>query len=52
MKVDDLLEQYSYVYICRILNPIEGWVEKRMKGEWRGESAEGLPTRGNPKAKL
>ena len=50
MDVMDFVEQYSYLYICRILG--DGWTERRVVGEWRGPTAEGLPTRTNPNARL
>lgn len=49
MDVDDFTEQFSYIYICRM---VKGWKHADAKSEWRGESAEGLPSRRNPKAKL
>lgn len=50
MEVLDFVEQFSYLYICRILG--DGWKEIRQLGEWKGLSAEGLPTRNYPQAKL
>ena len=52
MEVDDFIENYSFLYICQVLDKKAGWIEKRVPGAWSGESAEGLPTRNNPKAKL
>jgi len=52
MEVLDFVQQYSYLYICRILDSDEGWKEIRVDGEWYGASAEGLPSRKNPNARL
>jgi len=52
IEVDDFIEQFSYIYVCQILDEKDGWKEIRISDEWKGESAEGLPTRNNPKAKL
>lgn len=50
MSVYDFIEQFAYLYICRLLG--EGWYEKRIDSEWKGKSAAGLPTRNNPKARI
>lgn len=51
MDVLDFVQQYSYLYICRILD--EGWTEARsVNGCWIGASAEGLPSRNRPNARL
>ena len=52
MEVLDFVQQYSYLYICRILDTDDGWKEVRMEGRWQGASAEGLPSRKNPNARL
>jgi hypothetical protein len=52
MNVEDFVENFSYLYICRILNAKSGWREQKVTTWWRGQTAEGLPTRDNPKAKL
>jgi hypothetical protein len=50
MELLDFVEQYSYLYICRILG--EGWKEINMSDAWKGPTAEGIPTRTNPNARL
>ena len=52
MEAIDFVQQYSYLYICRILDKDEGWKEVNIQDSWRGASAEGLPTRANPNARL
>ena len=52
MDVYDFIQQYSYLYICRILNENMGWKRASLNGEWKGSTAEGLPSRSNPSAKL
>jgi hypothetical protein len=52
MDAYDFLQQFSYLYICRILTPATGWKEVVFKSEWKGASAEGLPSRTYPSAKL
>ncbi len=34
------------------MNEHMGWYKKTLFGEWKGESAEGLPNKKNPSAKL
>jgi len=52
MSLEDFIENYSYLYICRILNAKSGWTEQKANSWWRGQTAEGLPSKANPKAKL
>jgi len=52
MDCDDFVEQYSYLYICRLMNEQMGWYKRTFNGEWSGASAEGLPNKKNPSAKL
>lgn len=52
MALDDFIENFSYLYVCRILNEKSGWTEKKISSWWRGKTAEGLPSRANPKARL
>jgi hypothetical protein len=49
MDIDDFVENYSYIYICRML---DSWNKEQIDGEWIGESAEGLPSREYRQAKL
>ena len=32
MDVLDFIEQYSFLYICRILSETDGWKESRISG--------------------
>ncbi len=50
MEVDDFVENYAYLYVCRLLRG--DWVEKRLKSAWKGRTAEGLPTPKNRCARL
>lgn len=52
MSLDDFIENFSYLYVCRILNAKTGWTGKEESGWWRGKTAEGLPSKANPKARL
>lgn len=52
MDVLDFIEQYSFLYICRNLSPEDGWVENVIEDKWLGPTAEGLPTRAHPNARL
>ena len=52
MDVYDFVEQYSFLYVCRILSENMGWKKANIPGEWKGPSAEGLPSRANPSARL
>ena len=52
MEVLDFVQQYSYLYICRILDKDDGWHERNINYSWKGGSAEGLPSRTNPNARL
>lgn len=49
MDLDDFLENYSYLYICRIM---KDWNCQEIEDYWKGESAEGLPSKSNRTAKL
>lgn len=49
MSLEDFIENYSYLYICRILND---WEKQEIEDEWIGESAEGLPSKANRNANL
>jgi hypothetical protein len=49
MDLDDFLENFSYLYVCRIM---KHWHQEEIKDEWKGETAEGLPTAANRTAKL
>ena len=50
MSLDDFIYEYKNLYICRIFDE-KIWKELDvMNGEWKGESAAGLPSRANPKA--
>ena len=42
MDVDDFIQQYSYLYICRTFNDRQ-WQKASLQGQWKGASAEGLP---------
>jgi hypothetical protein len=54
MDVYDFIQQYSYLYICRILKdgPTDPWKKLIHDGAWKGPSAEGLPTKAYPGARL
>jgi hypothetical protein len=52
MSALDFVQQYSYLYICRILEEDDGWVEIPIVDAWKGGSAEGLPSRANPNPRL
>jgi hypothetical protein len=52
MSLEDFIENYSFLYICRILKEKAGWKEAKLESEWKGPTAEGLPNRANPKAKM
>ena len=52
MDAMDFVQQYSFLYVCRILNKDEGWKEVTTAGSWEGHSAEGLPSKVNPNARL
>lgn len=52
MEILDFVQQYSFLYVCRLLDEEDGWVERKIRGEWKGASAEGLPSRSNPNARL
>lgn len=52
MDAYDFVQQYSYLYICRVLSESMGWKRQEVSAEWRGATAEGLPSRANPGARL
>ena len=52
MDILDFIEQYAFLYICRVLSESKGWAKRTIDGEWKGPTAEGLPTRANPSAKI
>lgn len=43
MEILDFVQQFSYLYICRILDTDDGWKEVKVDDRWEGASAEGLP---------
>lgn len=43
MSAIDFLQNFKYLYICRILNQRKGWYEKEFFGEWKGKSSAGFP---------
>lgn len=49
MDLDDFIDNYSYLYVCRLLN---SWNKEEIEDEWVGESAEGLPNAKNRNARL
>ncbi len=49
MDIDDFIQQYSYLYICRTFSDLN-WKKATHKGQWKGESAEGLPNSTNNKS--
>ena len=51
MDVYDFTQQFSYLYICRLLND-SMWGSTTLEGQWKGRSAEGLPSRTYPNARL
>jgi len=52
MDIFDFTEQYSFLYMCRILTEGTGWKKAELSGEWKGKTAEGLPSRAYPSARL
>ena len=52
MDVLDFVQQYATLSVCRILKEEDGWKEIKINDEWIGKSAEGLPTKTNPNARL
>jgi len=52
MSLDDFIENFSYLYVTRILSTKTGWTHKEVAAWWRGSTAEGLPSKANPKARL
>jgi len=52
MEIIDFTQQFSNLYVCRLLDEKEGWKEFKVRGKWEGASAEGLPSRANPNARL
>ena len=49
MDLDDFIDNFSYIYVCRIMKQ---WNHEEVEDEWKGKSAEGLPGRANKSAKL
>jgi hypothetical protein len=49
MDLDDFIDNYSYLYVCRIMKE---WESHEIEDEWKGDSAEGLPSKDNRNAKL
>ena len=49
MDFDDFLDNFSYLYICRVLDT---WNHIDIEGEWQGPTAEGLPSSENRTARL
>jgi hypothetical protein len=49
MELDDFIDNFSYLYICRLLY---NWQKEEIDDEWIGPSAEGLPNAKNRNAKL
>ena len=49
MDFDDFLDNFSYLYVCRVLDE---WENENIDGEWIGPTAEGLPSSKNRTAKL
>lgn len=52
MTVDDFIDNFKYLYICRTLSKNQGWNKIIEKGAWKGKTAAGLPSRANPNVKL
>jgi hypothetical protein len=52
MDALDFVQQYSYLYICRILDEDAGWKEVNITGRWTGAPNDGLPSKNNPNARL
>lgn len=49
MELDDFMDNYSYLYVCRVL---DDWNHHIIEDEWKGKSAEGLPSAKNRTAQL
>ena len=49
MDIDDFLDNFSNLYVCRIM---KDWNSHEIEDEWKGKSAEGLPSSKNRSAKL
>jgi len=49
MDLDDFIDNYSFLYVCRLL---DNWHKEEIEDEWIGESAEGLPNSMNRNARL
>jgi len=45
MNSIDFLQNFKYMYVCRVLNNSDGWKNIRMDSEWKGKSAAGFPPR-------
>jgi len=52
MDIFDFTQQFSYLYVCRILSESNGWKMTKFKQSWKGDYAEGLPSRAYPQAIL
>jgi hypothetical protein len=50
MDWNDFLAEFEEIYICRNYYASKNWHSALIEGEWRGETAEGLPTAGNERA--
>jgi len=44
MELDDFIEQFKNIYICRLLKEEEGWNKIAVDGKWDASNAEGLKT--------
>jgi hypothetical protein len=47
INFDDFCNSFRSLYICRYYDPVK-WPLVKFHGFWRGETAQGLPTRHNP----
>lgn len=52
MAIEDFLYEFKYLYICRIFEEKYWCNLEPIHGEWKEETAAGLPTKDNPNAKL
>lgn len=46
MNLYDFIDNFNFLYLCRTLDT---WYNIEFAGEWKGETAEGLPSKEHPK---
>jgi len=52
MSLDDFVYEFKSLYVCRIFDQKLWKTVPTIEGEWKGESAAGLPNKNNPGANL